>query len=319
MGGFLTLDMIRKEYAFGSTTGLADIFIRSWAPADSSKVKAIFQIAHGMAEHGERYEDFAKYLVAEGYAVFANDHIGHGKSVATDDDLGYFGERDGWLAFVNDTKLLTDLAKNEYPDKPVILFGHSMGSFIARSYAEKFGGDLAGAVFCGTSGTNPAAGVAIKLADVIAKIKGSRHRSEFINKVAFGAFNKRIEKVRTPYDWLSRDEAQVDKYIADDYCGFLFTAVGYRDMSAVLHSVSSKSWYTNLPFVLPMLLIAGKMDPVGNYGKGIEQVFRDLKATGHKNVTMKLYDDDRHEILNELDKEVVYKDVADWADKVLAG
>ena len=153
------MDMIRKEYAFGSTTGLADIFVRSWAPADSSKVKAIFQIAHGMAEHGERYEDFAKYLVAEGYAVFANDHIGHGKSVATDDDLGYFGERDGWLAFVNDAKLLTDLAKNEYPDKPVILFGHSMGSFIARSYAEKFGGDLAGAVFCGTSGTNPAAGL----------------------------------------------------------------------------------------------------------------------------------------------------------------
>ena len=281
-------------------------------------MKAIFQIAHGMAEHGERYEDFAKFLCKNGYAVYANDHIGHGKSVATDDDLGYFGERDGWLGFVNDAKLLTDLAKGEYPDKPVVLFGHSMGSFIARSYCEKFGADLAGAVFCGTSGTNPAAGVAIKLADVIAKIKGSRYRSEFINKLAFGAFNKKIEKPRTPFDWLSRDNAQVDKYIADKYCGFLFTAVGYRDMSTVLWSVSGKSWYANLPFVLPVLLISGEMDPVGAYGKGIRQVFRDLKSSGHKNVLMKLYKNDRHEILNELDKEDVYKDVVDWADKLLS-
>lgn len=281
-------------------------------------MKAIFQIAHGMAEHGERYEDFAKFLCKNGYAVYANDHIGHGKSVATDDDLGYFGERDGWLGFVNDAKLLTDLAKGEYPDKPVVLFGHSMGSFIARSYCEKFGADLAGAVFCGTSGTNPAAGVAIRLADVIAKIKGSRYRSEFINKLAFGAFNKKIEKPRTPFDWLSRDNAQVEKYIADKYCGFLFTAVGYRDMSTVLWSVSGKSWYANLPFVLPVLLISGEMDPVGAYGKGIRQVFRDLKSSGHKNVVMKLYKNDRHEILNELDKEDVYKDVVDWADKLLS-
>lgn len=271
-----------------------------------------------MAEHGERYEDFAKFLCKNGYAVYANDHIGHGKSVATDDDLGYFGERDGWLGFVNDAKLLTDLAKGEYPDKPVVLFGHSMGSFIARSYCEKFGGDLAGAVFCGTSGTNPAAGVAIKLADVIAKIKGSRYRSEFINKLAFGAFNKKIEKPRTPFDWLSRDNAQVDKYMADKYCGFLFTAVGYRDMSNVLVSVSGKSWYANLPFVLPILLISGEMDPVGAYGNGIRQVFRDLKSSGHKNVVMKLYKNDRHEILNELDKEDIFKDVVDWADKLLS-
>ncbi len=297
---------------------MANIFARSWAPKSDNDVKAIFQIAHGMAEHGERYEDFAKFLCENGYAVYANDHIGHGKSVATDDDLGYFGERDGWLGFVNDAKLLTDLAKGEYPDKPVIVFGHSMGSFIARSYCEKFGGDLAGAVFCGTSGTNPAAGVAIKLADVIAKIKGSRYRSEFINKLAFGAFNKKIEKPRTPFDWLSRDNAQVDKYIADKYCGFLFTAVGYRDMSTVLVSVSGKSWYANLPFVLPVLLISGEMDPVGGYGKGIRQVFRDLKSSGHKNVVMKLYKNDRHEILNELDKEDIYKDVVDWADKLLS-
>ena len=127
------MEINQKEYSFGSTTGLADIYARSWAPADPEDVKAIFQIAHGMAEHCNRYEEFAQYLAAKGYAVFANDHIGHGKSVASDDDLGYFGERDGWLAFVNDAKLLTDIAREEYPDKPVIVFGHSMGSFIIRS------------------------------------------------------------------------------------------------------------------------------------------------------------------------------------------
>lgn len=310
------MEILRNEYSYSSSTGLSDIYAQSWVPKDASKVKAVFQIAHGMAEHSERYEEFAKFLCENGYAVFANDHIGHGKSVASDDDLGYFGERDGWIGFINDAKQLTDIAKGEYPDKPVVLFGHSMGSFIARSYCEKFGGDLAGVVFCGTSGVNPAVGVAVKLASFIAKVKGSRYRSEFINKVAFGAFNKKIEKSRTPFDWLSRDTAQVDAYMADKYCGFLFTAVGYRDMSMLLNSVSGKSWYTNVPFVLPMLLVSGQSDPVGGYGKGILQVYRDLKSTGHKNVTMKLYKDYRHEILNELDKEIVFQDVVDWADKV---
>ncbi len=313
----VTLEVIRREYSYPSTTGLANIYARSWQPQDPSKINAIFQIAHGMAEHGERYEDFAKFLCENGYAVFVNDHIGHGKSVVTDEDLGYFGERDGWLSFINDAKQLTDIAKAEYPDKPVILFGHSMGSFIARSYTEKFGADLAGAIFCGTSGTNPAVGIAIKLADLIAKIKGSRYHSEFINKLAFGAFNKKITNPRTPYDWLSKDEKQVDKYMTDKYCGFLFTAVGYRDMSTVLNSVSVKSWYTNVPFILPIMLISGQMDPVGNYGKGIQQVYQDLKSTGHKNVTMKLYKNDRHEILNELDKETIYNDIVDWVAKVI--
>lgn len=170
--------------------------------ADPEDVKAIFQIAHGMAEHCNRYEEFAQYLAAKDYAVFANDHIGHGKSVASDDDLGYFGERDGWLAFVNDAKLLTDIAREEYPDKPVIVFGHSMGSFIIRSYCEKFGNDIAGGIFCGTSGTNPMSGIAIKLADLVVRAKGSRHRSEFINKLAFGAYNKKLKIPERSFDWL---------------------------------------------------------------------------------------------------------------------
>jgi alpha-beta hydrolase superfamily lysophospholipase len=270
-----------------------------------------------MAEQGERYEQFARFLCQHGYAVYVNDHIGHGKSVTSADELGYFGERDGWLGFVNDAKLLTDIAKGEYPGKPVIFFGHSMGSFIARSYAEKFGSDIAGAIFCGTSGANPAAGIGKALAGLIAKSKGSHHRSEFIDKIAFGSYNKKYGKARTKFDWLTTDEKIVDEYIADDLCGYLFTATGYRDMFTLLQNVSRKSWYSNVPFGLPMLLISGKMDPVGEYGKGVNQVYQDLKKSGHNDVTLYLYDTLRHEILNEKDKEKVFADVLDWSDKVI--
>ena len=143
------MEIVRKEYSFKSATGLCDIYARSWAPADKDSVKAIFQITHGMAEHGERYARFAKKLCEHGYAVFAQDHIGHGKSVASDDDLGYFGEKDGWRDFVIDCRSLTDIAREEYPGKPVVFFGHSMGSFIARNYTAKYN-DVQAAIFCGT-------------------------------------------------------------------------------------------------------------------------------------------------------------------------
>lgn len=162
------MEIVRKEYSFKSATGLCDIYARSWAPADKESVKAIFQITHGMAEHGERYARFAKKLCEHGYAVFAQDHIGHGKSVASDDDLGYFGEKDGWRDFVIDCRSLTDIAREEYPGKPVVFFGHSMGSFIARNYTAKYN-DVQAAIFCGTSGKNPAAPIAIKLASFVAR------------------------------------------------------------------------------------------------------------------------------------------------------
>lgn len=311
------MEVVKKVISYTSTTGVADISACCWAPENESDIKAIFQISHGMAEHSKRYEDFAKHLCQKGFAVFINDHVGHGESVASDDDLGYFGERDGWMGFVNDAKLLTNRAREEYPYKPVILFGHSMGSFVARSYCEKFGADLAGAVFCGTSGANPAAGIGIQLASFIAKVKGSRYRSELINKIAFGSYNKKYSDVRTSFDWLTRDEKIVDAYIADKYCGFLFTAVGYRDMFTLLKSVSGKSWYENVPYTLPVLLVSGGMDPVGEYGKGVEQVYRDMKTTGHKDVTLKLYKDARHEILNELNRENVFEDISNWAEKKL--
>lgn len=307
--------IIRKEFTIPSKTGTADVFARCWVP--ESGAKAVFQIVHGMAEHGERYEDFAAYLCQKGFAVLVDDHAGHGKSVKSDDDLGYFGDEGGWDAFVEDEKALTELAKKEFPDMPIIFFGHSMGSFIAREYVRRYGSDEAvkGAIICGTSGKNPAAAIAIGMAGMIAKLKGSRHRSEFINKIAFGPYNNKIKNPKTPFDWLTTDEAIVGKYIADKYCGFLFTAAGYKDLFTILNTVSGKDWYAGVPKDLPLLVVAGEEDPVGSYGKGVKEVYNNLKAEGCADVTLKLYPAMRHEILNEKERATVYEDIAAWAGK----
>ena len=304
--------IIRKEYSFPSKSGVADVFARCWMPENGAR--AVIQIAHGMAEHGERYEDFANFLCSKGFAVLINDHAGHCKSVKNDDDLGYFGENGGWDSLVEDERTLTEMIKAEFTDLPVIFFGHSMGSFIAREYIRRYGKDerIAATVFCGTSGKNPASAIAIHIADAVIKAKGSKHRSKLINALAFGPYNKKTEN-RTPFDWLSTDTAQVDKYIADKYCGFLFTAAGYKDLFTILTKVSEKNWYKEVCDEIPILLIAGKDDPVGTYGKGVKQVYNDLKQAGKKDVTLKLYHGMRHEILNEVENKQVYEDVAAWA------
>ncbi len=307
------MSIIRKEFSVPSKSGIADVYARCWMPENGAT--AIFQIVHGMAEHGERYEEFARFLCSKGFAVLADDHVGHGKSVKSDKDLGYFGESGGWDAFVEDEKALTELIKKEMPGLPIIFFGHSMGSFIAREYLRRYGNDEAikGGIICGTSGKNPAAAIAIILAGTVAKAKGSRHRSEFINKMAFGPYNNKIKNPRTPFDWLTTDDEIVDKYIADNYCGFLFTAAGYKDLFTILNTVSGKDWFAGVPDNLPLLITAGEEDPVGQYGKGIRQVYNDLKAASKNDVTLKLYPGMRHEILNEKNKETVFEDIAAWS------
>ena len=291
--------MVKLEFTFPSVSGLADIHAAKYLPSDGN-VKAVLQIAHGMAEHLERYEKFAQFLTDNGIAVYINDHIGHGKSVKNDNELGYFGAADGWKNFIEDCHKLTEIAKKENEGKPYAFFGHSMGSFVARAYSFKYSKDIDCAVFCGTSGANPLAGIGKSLAGIIAKVKGDHHRSKLIDKMSFGAYNNKTEK-RTTFDWLSVDKKNIDDYIADPYCGFLFTATGSKDLISVLDFVSQKSWYEGFDKNLPVFLIAGSEDPVGAYGKGIHEVCDGLKAAGVRDVSMKLYDGYRHEILNEPD------------------
>lgn len=312
------MGIVTEEYSFQSNTGVCDIYVKSWAPEDREEIKAVVQLCHGMAEHVERYNAFAAYLCKNGYAVFAMDMAGHGKSIAGVEELGYFGPKDGYRQLVKDAKTLTDLIKKKMPGKPLFLMGHSMGSFLARNYTSRFGKEIDGAVFCGTAGKNPAVGVAIQLANFIIKQKGGHYRSHFIDQLAFGSFNNKFEK-RTKYDWLSRDHQVVDAYIEDPLCGFLFTACGYRDLFRLMDSVSKRAWYDSVPYALPICLIAGDKDPVGNYGKGVREVYQNLKKTGHKTVAMKLYAGGRHEILNETNCESVFQDVVTWLDNTLSG
>lgn len=310
------MKIVRNEYTYPSATGVADIFARSWAPEDG-EIKAVIQLAHGMAEHGERYEEMAGYLCEQGYAFIINDHAGHGRSVRSDADLGYFnGDKNkAGIGFVDDAHKLTLIAKEKFK-KPVILMGHSMGSFVARHYITKYASDIAGAVICGTAGPNPAAGAGIAVASLIEKAKGPKYKSEFINGLAFGTYNKRFEK-RTAFDWLSVNKENIDKYIDDKYCGFLFTLSGYKNLFEILQFISTPDAFSATPKELPMYLIAGADDPVGMYGKGVKTVYDKYLQTGHKNVSIKLYDGLRHEIHNEDERFTVYADIAKWCDSVI--
>ena len=308
----------RSEGSFPSGSGLADIYYRVWKPMNKSPLAAV-QIVHGMAEHGERYEDFAEALCSAGFDVWVMDLLGHGKS--TDGEhRGYFGEEHGWKNLVGDIRLMTRKMRDTYPDNlPIFLFGHSMGSFLSRAYCERHSEDLAGAVFCGTSGPNPAAAAGILMAKVIAALRGGMCRSQLLDNIAFGSYNNKYPgKPRTKFDWLNTNAAEVDKYIDDDDCGFLFTARGFIDLFALLKSVSGAPWFSSIPYQFPVLIIGGEQDPVTGYGKGMELVAKNLHGAGCNRVVCNPFPGMRHEILLEQDKQLVYDTVIDWLIGTLA-
>lgn len=306
---------IQNTYTFPSHTGNTDIFVQTVEPWGD--IKGVIQIVHGMAEHTNRYLEAARYFADNGYAVIMHDHAGHGKSVKDDSMLGFFCEKDGYKRLVEDVKSVTEMAKKLWQGKKIVIWGHSMGSFITRNYLASFAGNVDGAVICGTSGKNPAAGAGIALANIVCKLKGPQYKSKFIDNIAFGSYNKKFDG-DTGFEWLSVNKENVDKYMKDPYCGFLFSASAFRDLFSVLDSVSTDKWYSDIPKTLKVFLIAGSDDPVGNYGKGVREVYDKLAATGHDNVSLKLYEGLRHEIHNEDSRFDVYKDIVDFANGVIA-
>lgn len=294
-----------KEYSYPSASGLCEIKAWQWSP-DDDKVKAVLQIHHGMAEHSGRYKNAVKAFTDMGYAVFMNDMINHGKSNKDKKDLGYFGKKDGYKSIIKDAKTLMDIAKKEYPDKPYIISGHSMGSLAMRCFINDYNDCFDGAVFIGTSGTNPLAQISLVLTGAVSAIKGDKYKSQWLYNIAFKPYDKPFEH-KTTYDWGTRDKASVDDYMADEYCGFLFTASGYQDLGKMVIECNNDKWYQNVKKDTPVLLISGSMDPVGNYEKGVKEVYDKLFKTGHTCVDIKLYPNARHEILNELNKEEVYE------------
>ena len=302
----------KEVHTFKSSNGQTDVTYFIYKPLNPPK--AILQISHGMCEYVERYNHFIDFLTSQDILVCGNDHIGHKNSVNSKEDLGYFAPKDGWTFLPKDLAKLTHIMKEEYKDLPIFLFGHSMGSFIARAYIAKYGNLINGAIICGTAGSNPILGLGSFLISIVKAFKGERYRSKFLDNIMFGSYNKKYENVRTTKDWLTKDEAIVDKYLNDEYCTFIFTTSAFKDLSLLLGYVSSDSWYNAIPKNLPLYLISGSMDPVGNWSKGVIEVKNRLEAQKLSDFSYKLYPDYRHEILNEVGKEEAYDDILNFID-----
>lgn len=289
------------------------IFVYKWVPEKDVKVKGIVQIAHGASEHAKRYESFAEVLTGNGFIVYGNDHRGHGLTAENEDELGHFGDEDGWKLVVEDMHELTKIIKEENKKLPIFLFGHSMGSFLSRNYIFLYGNELNGVILSGT-GHNPAPLVRFGHIMALREMKkiGNKSRSYKINSLTFGSYNNKFKPFRTEFDWLTRDEKEVDKYIEDKMCGQVFTSLCYRDLFTGVKEISDMNNIRKTPQVLPIFIISGDMDPVGNNGKGVQKVYSMYKKAGIKDLSIKLYREGRHEILNEVNKEDVYKDIVEW-------
>ena len=300
----------KREYKVLSSNGIHNLSGFVYLP--EGEAKGFFQIAHGMTEHITRYDRIMSDLADAGYICFGYDHLGHGKTVNDLGELGYFAKKKGYDLLCRDIKVFSDAVKEEFDPEgklPYYLLGHSMGSFIVRLATEKYVKPN-GLIVMGTGGANPAAGAGIALIEIIKVFKGDRHISPLIYSIAFGGFNDRFKSEENSQSWLSTDLEIRKKYMEDGYCTFKFSVSAMGDLMRLLKKSNRAAWYKNLPKI-PVLLVAGEDDPVGNYGKGVREVESKLKKRGH-NVKCILYKGARHEILNDFCYEDVKKDILEF-------
>lgn len=305
--------MIKKEFDFLSADGETRIHAISWMP--DGEVRAVLQLCHGMTEYIGRYEPFAEYMTTKGFYVVGHDHLGHGGSVQSEEKLGFFHEKDGNRCLIEDIHQVRKAVQETNPDFPYFILGHSMGSFLVRQYLTEYGDGLDGAVIVGT-GHNPLPLLLLGQAvcAVMAKFKGWDHRSEFVTNLVLGSYNKNFGQ-KSGNEWLSRDESVVAAYDKDPLCGFTFTLNAYYFMFQGMKKLMRPGSLKKIPVNLPILFVAGREDPVGNMGKSVIKVYDAYQKNQIQDVRIKLYKDDRHEILNELDKDVVYDDIYRWMEK----
>lgn len=305
-----------KEFYFDSVDGEHKIHACEWDP--EGEPVAILQLIHGMTEYIGRYDEFATFMADHGFCVVGNDHLGHGDSVNSPDDYGFFRKKNGNKCLLEDLRTLRDKTREKYPDVPYFILGHSMGSFLARQFMARYGDGLSGAVIMGTGSQSPATlKSGMLLCKMIAMIRGDKYRSKLVRNMASGKYNERFGDA-TPAEWLSKNTENKAAYLSNPKCTFIFTVNGYYNLFYSFNDCQSRDTIEKIRKDLPVMLVSGEEDPVGNYGEGVKQAFRLYKDAGLQNIEMKLYEGDRHEILNELDRETVYQDLLDWFNGIIS-
>lgn len=289
------------------------IYIHIWD--NVSNPIGVVQIIHGMAEHAARYDDFAKYLNSKGFVVFADDHRGHGKTAGSVDNLGYIG-KDGFNAIVIDERFVTNIIKTRYPNLPIFIFAHSFGSFIGQEYINRYSSEINGIIL---SGSAKQSGIRIYIAGLISalyKIVGDeRKKNPFLEKLIFWGYNRKFYYCKSQFTWLSSNPLEVEKYENDKYCGTVFTTNFYYYLFKGFQSLYKKNKRVMIEKKLPLFIIAGEDDPVGNYGDSVTKLYDYYNRLSLNNLTLKIYTNRRHELLNEMNKEIIYDDILEWIQK----
>ena len=304
---------MRDEFYFPSKDGNTEIHTMEWKP--EGEVKAVVQLCHGMVEYIKRYDEFAEFLCSHGYYVVGNDHLGHGKSVQSKSEYGFFNEKYANACLIGDMHTLRQRTAKKYPDVPYFLLGHSMGSFLSRRYITEYGYELNGVLLLGT-GNQPDIVVksGILLAKLVRLIKGERYRSPFLNHLMFGSYNARVVNPVTDKDWVCGNAEVIKEYVADEKCSYLFTVNGYLGLLDTIAYVKKVSNIRKVPRDLPVILAAGTKDPVGGYGRDVKKLFVTYSRHFY-DVELRLYEDCRHELHNELIQEDVFEDLYQWICK----
>ena len=303
IGDYMTVTV--KEMLVPSSDGIHNLSGKVFVP--SGKIKGLFHIVHGMTEHIDRYFPLMQKISENGYVCFGFDNLGHGKTAKDDSELGFIAEKDGYKYLIEDIKCFSDEIKKEFTNLDYFLFGHSMGSFIVRLFAQKYGNSIKKLIVCGTAGPIAIAPIGLFITKLLSFLKGKKKYSQFCENLAFGAYNNQTEKI-TEYDWLTNDREIIDAYSKDKFCTFRFTLSALCDLIALNINCNKKAWFKLVDKDLPILLIAGDKDPVGDYGKGVQKVFDNLIKYG-KDAEIKLYEGCRHEIHNDFCKDEMFEDI----------
>lgn len=304
-----------SEFTFLSSDGKNNIHAEIYTPSEG-EIRGVVQLSHGMVDHVGRYTALAEYLTGEGFVFAGNDHLGHGKTVATPDDFGFFASKDGYKYVIDDLYAMNGELRKRFPDKPVILLGHSMGSFLARLYAVKYPKSIDGIIIHGTGGKNPAVPLGKAVVAILRAIRGERHRSAFVKKLSFMGYNSKFDKSEGDEAWLTRAGELVADRKDDPRTNYTFTLAGYNDLFTMLGECNSSDWYTQYPKSLPTILMAGGADPVGNYGEGIREIYDGLSKENVAILDIEIYEGARHELFNETNRAEVFRDICDWLSTV---